>query len=196
MDGSSGYPEPAHCSACGHQVRPVDAHGEPAWACQACGQLHFRRPTVGVAVVVVEDGRILLVRRRYGARAGLWCIPCGHVGWDEDIRAAGARELLEETGLQVEVGEVLEAQSNFWRPDRQTVGVWFAGRRVGGTLRAGDDAADAAFFDFDDLPELAFATDRSVLDQLVVAAATRRSRTGPAGGSGRRRRAGPPPRRE
>ena len=56
-------------------------------------------PRRRVAVVVVEDGRLLLVQRRYGDRAGSWCIPCGHVGWDEDVRAAAVRELEEETGI-------------------------------------------------------------------------------------------------
>lgn len=74
--------------------------------------------------------------------------------------------MLEETGLTVQLSRVLAVQSNFWRPERQTVGIWFTGRRLGGVLRAGDDAVDARFFALDRLPELAFSTDQSVLDML------------------------------
>jgi len=143
-------------------------HGEDTWDCPRCGHRQVRRPTVGVAVALVEAGSVLLVRRAYGAKAGEWCIPCGHVGWDEEVRSAAVREVREETGLEVRLGEILEVHTNLWRPARQTVGIWFRGIRTGGVLRAGDDAAEARFFPLDRLPEpLAFPTDRVVLHGLA-----------------------------
>lgn len=124
---------------------------------------------MGVAVVVVERDELLLVRRAYGAKAGEWCIPCGHVGWGEDVRKAAVRELAEETGLEVELDRVLDVHSNMWRPERQTVGIWFLGRRVGGELRAGDDADDARFVALHRVGTdvaLAFETDQLVVDEL------------------------------
>lgn len=167
---ASDYAVPRFCIQCGAALDATTVHGEPAWACPACGQRHFRRPTVGVAVVVVEDGNVLLVQRGYGAKARLWCIPCGHVGWDEDIRDAATREVREETGLEVELGGVVAVHSNFWRAERQTVGVWFGGRRAGGELRPGDDAVDARYFPLNDLPDLAFPTDELVLAELASGA--------------------------
>lgn len=163
---STDYAAPRFCAACGAPVAAAERHGEVAWAC-ACGHVQFLRPTVGVAVVIVEEGQILLVRRAYGPKAGQWCIPCGHVGWNEDVRDAARRELAEETGVVAELGPVLDVHTNRWRPERQTVGVWFAGRRVGGELRAGDDAAEVRFVPLQSPGvELAFPTDELVIDQL------------------------------
>jgi 8-oxo-dGTP diphosphatase len=170
---ASDYAIPRFCSQCGSPVLRIEVHGEPAWVCPECGHRHYRRPTVGAAVAVVESDKVLLVRRGFGTRAGQWCIPCGHVGWDEDVRAAAVREVREETGLEVQIERLLAAHSNLWRRERQTVGVWFVGRRVGGTLTPGDDAVDARFFALDDVPELAFPTDALVLAELRDEIATR-----------------------
>ena len=58
-----------------------------------------RRPLLGAIAVVVQDGHVLLARRRKEPDAGLWGYPGGHVELGETALAAAARELLEETGV-------------------------------------------------------------------------------------------------
>jgi ADP-ribose pyrophosphatase YjhB (NUDIX family) len=98
----------------------------------------------------------------------MWCIPCGHVEWDEDIRLCARRELKEETGLDVELGPAFDVHSNFHDPEHQTVGVWFLGRLIGGQLQPGSDAREAEFFALEALPErMAFPTDLLICQKLT-----------------------------
>jgi len=128
----------------------------------------FHNPAVGVAVVVMQ-GRSVLLARRCRSYARLWCIPCGYVEWDEDVRHAARRELAEETGLEVELGDVLAVYSNFHDPAQHTVGIWFRGRAAGGTLCPGDDVDEVGFYALDALPgPLAFPTDALVIAQLLA----------------------------
>ena len=136
--------------------------GRERWRCPACGWVHYQNPTVGVAVVLIEDGCLLLGERRTGG----WCIPCGHVEWDEAVETAALREFLEETGLEVALGDVLAVQSNFHNSQQHTVGIWYWGERIRGVLQAGGDLRQVDFFPLDRLPPLEFPTDQLVVNKI------------------------------
>lgn len=156
------------CYRCGGKL--LETLGEnPRLKCQQCGTISYENPIVGVAGIVLnEKGQMLLVQRAdnvdYG---GLWCIPCGYVEYDEDVRFALKREMKEETNLEVVVGKVFAVHSNFHNPKQHTVGIWFECSVAGGNLLAGDDAQKADWFSLTDIPDLAFPTDKLVLDELL-----------------------------
>src|SRR5918912_1387120 len=103
-------------------------------------------PEVAIGAVVVRDGAILLIRRARGAAVGKWAIPGGRVEFGEGLKAAVAREVLEETGLDVKVGRFLgwaERMGDDPAPYHYVI-LDFAADLVdpAAVARAGDDAAD------------------------------------------------------
>ena len=108
------------------------------------------RPIVGVGAVVVDEGRVLLVKRGSPPLLGEWSLPGGVVELGETLRAAAEREALEETGLIVKAGEVLEVLDRIipgkdGSPQYHYVLIDFLCTAEGGELHAGGDAADVAW---------------------------------------------------
>jgi acetyl-CoA carboxylase carboxyl transferase subunit beta len=106
-------------------------------------------PLVGVGVVVVDDERILLIKRGREPSRGLWAVPGGKVSRGETLRAAAAREALEETGLVVEVGDVIWAGEHI-SAHGHIVLIDFLASVIGGSLAPGDDADQAEWVRLDE----------------------------------------------
>lgn len=112
-------------------------------------------PSVGVGGVVIQAGKVLLIRRGKQPLMGRWIIPGGTVELGETLEQALVREMEEETSLRVRAGPLLTL---FDRIERDATGVRYhyviadyLCEVVSGTLRAGSDALDAAFVAPEDL---------------------------------------------
>jgi 8-oxo-dGTP diphosphatase len=119
-------------------------------------------PCVG-GVVKDGEGRLLLIKRGHEPGAGLWSLPGGRIEPGETDAEALVREMLEETGLEVEPGRLLGRVKREGR-DGDVIDIRdYTATVISGTLRAGDDAADAMWVSAADLGSLA------VTDGLIEA---------------------------
>ncbi len=139
-------PWPRFCPQCGTPLESRERFGRLRPVCPACGHTVFMDPKVAVAVLVTRGAEVLLVRRIHDPGSGQWSLPAGFVDPDEDPKSAAAREVREETGLAVEIGDLIEL---FHRPDPDGLAdlvIVYAARPLGGAVSAGDDADAAGWF--------------------------------------------------
>ncbi len=134
-------------------------------------------PLVGVGSIIIEDDRVVLVKRAHPPIQGQWSIPGGVLEVGELVREAAIREAREETGLIVEPGELLGVYDRVLRnPEKRVqyhyVLIDFQCRLVGGTLLAASDAAEARWFTREELPALKVAEDTLDVIQKGFAKAT------------------------
>jgi 8-oxo-dGTP diphosphatase len=155
-----GVMEATFCPRCGTGLEMAQSFGKTRPVCPECGYVHFDDPKVATGIVVARDDAILLALRNHEPAAGRWSFPSGYVDREEKVEDAAVREAREETGLLVEIDDLLGVFSEAGSP---VIFIAYAGHVVGGKLLAGEEAADARFFPFDQLPDLPFDHDYEII---------------------------------
>jgi len=151
------------CPYCGTRTISKPIAGKERPFCPACEWVYFPDPKVSAAVIVLREERILLVKRAFNPQAGKWALPAGFIDSHENPEDAAARECLEETGLVVEIKSLLAVLSGREHPRGADMMIVYCAEVTGGELKAGDDAAEAAFFCLSTLPPLAFKTTKKAV---------------------------------
>ena len=127
----------------------------------------YKNPALTVDAVIVKDRKIVLIKRKEEPFQGQYALPGGFVEYGETVEAALRREVLEETGLVVDVSSLVGIYSDPHRDPRgHVVTAAFGAVIVNGVLASGSDAAEATFWEITNLPPLAFDHAKIIQDAL------------------------------
>jgi 8-oxo-dGTP diphosphatase len=122
------------------------------------------RPMIGIGAIIIEDSRVLLIKRGHPPLMGDWSIPGGMLELGETVREAAIREAREETGLTVDPNELLGVFDRVIRDDQGRVQyhyvlIDFLCRRTSGEVLAAGDADEARWFTQEEATKLPLAKD-------------------------------------
>ena len=156
-----------YCPRCGTLLVTHEQSGRQRPACPACRWIYFPDPKVAVAALVIHQGKVLLVRRTNTPMRGYWTLPAGFVDAGEDPARAVERECREETGLSVTTSRLLDVIAGQVHARGADILIVYQVEICSGTLKPGDDADRAQFFDLSDLPPLAFSSTQAILQTWV-----------------------------
>ena len=166
---SADQPPPAasYCLRCGTSLVLRQTDDRERRVCPACGWTHYPKPSPASAVAIVQDGQVLMVRRRHEPFKGHWTLPSGFLEYGETPEQAAVREVREEIGVDVELTGLVDVLLERGDPRGLCLLVVYTGRVLGGRLRAGDDAAEVRAFPLDHPPEkIAFLAHRQALEKV------------------------------
>ena len=159
------------CALCGGamRMRTVMPDYKRFKVCDRCGFVHFAGPKLVAGCLVIESGRVLLLRRGIEPQIGKWTFPGGYVDVGESPAAAALRETREEVGMRVELGRVLGVYADPANPIAAVV-VYLAKPGIE-EASVTDEATEVRYFAPSDIPwhEIAFITTHDALrDWLAV----------------------------
>jgi ADP-ribose pyrophosphatase YjhB (NUDIX family) len=156
------------CPKCGSPLtsRLIDHHER--LACTRCFFIFYQNSKPCVGALILDRGKLLLVKRAGEPFKGYWDIPGGFLEAGEHPEAGVLREILEETGLQIQLGELLGIFMDIYETTGDpTLNIFYTATVSGGEARAGSDASGLQWFDLNTLPQqIAFKSAHEVLALL------------------------------
>ena len=141
-----------YCYQCGTQLELQLRDNREREVCPACDWVYYAQLKVGAAVIIEQDNKLLLLQRAHEPWVGSWMIPAGYVEADEDPKDAAKREVLEETSLDVELGDLVKTY--FFADDQRGNGVAFVYKatKIFGEINITGEATSFGYFAHDEIP--------------------------------------------
>jgi 8-oxo-dGTP diphosphatase len=162
------FSEYSFCPRCGGRLEErVLKRGEPGrLVCESCGFVFYLGPKLVAGAIAELDGGIVLIQRDIEPGYGKWTFPGGFVERGERAEAAAEREVLEESGLEIEVGEIVGLYTYEGQVPAIVV---FAARVTGGEPTPLDETMDVRSFPRDRLPwtKMAFPSTEQALEDYL-----------------------------
>ena len=154
------HPKVKFCHICGTSLTDESTHGTEKFNCSSCNHQVFLDPKLAVVVLAEKNNELLLVKRAIEPSIGKWSFPSGYVDRGEIVEAAAIREVKEETGLNIQITDLIGVYSKKHHP---IVLVVYSAKIVGGEIEAGEESEEVAFFSTDNLPKMPFPHDEQIL---------------------------------
>lgn len=152
------------CPMCAAPLKKRDCAGIERDVCSSCGFIFYHNPLPSVGIIMIEDGKCLLIKRGKAPGKDTWAPPSGFMELHESLEEAVLRELKEETNL---TGEII-GQIGAYHESNEVYGdvltIVYLVKRSSGELKAGDDAQDAKFFPLEKLPLIKFTCFQKALE--------------------------------
>jgi 8-oxo-dGTP diphosphatase len=156
------------CPMCGARLEMRQRTGGMRPICPDCDHTVYFDPKVAVVAFILQDDRVLLVKRALDPMKGYWAMPAGFVEAGEDPQAAACREALEETSLNVQVERLIDVFYTVGDGGMADIVIAYALRVIDGEAKADDDAEAVGWFRRDELPELAFLPSQRLAARWVA----------------------------
>jgi len=161
MHGTSDF---NYCPNCGATAVYSDENGQRILSCE-CGYVHYKDPKVAVGVLIRDqDNRILLMKRAHHPRKGFWSYPSGYVDYGEQVETAAKREVMEEVGVEVKIGELIGVYSE---EGSRVILVVYQGAIISGSPSPGEESEEVAYFSLSELPQMAFPRDVGIIGKWM-----------------------------
>ena len=153
------------CPVCAGKLESKTREDKERLVCSQCGYVLYINSKPCTAVLVVKDGKVMLTKRAINPYKDWWDLPGGFMENGEDPIEGAKRELLEETGLIIEVEKLLDVEVDKYGDNGvYTLNFQFISKPVGGELQPQSDVSEVRWFEPEEIPEnVAFANCRNAL---------------------------------
>jgi len=165
-----------NCPFCGEEYdensKVVVSDYPNSLQCSFCKKIFYNNPKPTAAGLLVENNKIILVKRKYEPYKGYWGLPGGFLNYGEDPIESVTREMKEELNIDISSPEMIDMFHMFYPIDKTDklsliVFVYKVNFNVN-EIKAGDDAEEWAFFDRKSLPEaIAFPEQKKYLKECL-----------------------------
>ncbi len=158
-------PRLKYCPVCAAPLYEKHIFNALRLTCSACGFIFFLGPKLVAVVVMCCEGKLLLGRRNINPGKGKWSFVSGYVNRGEAVEDAAIREVKEETNLDVELEKLIGVYSANENPNVLIVyQASIVNNEVSSLTAQAEEVSELAFFNWEELPELAFPFDKQILD--------------------------------
>ena len=156
-----------YCPYCSQELQTKAEHDVLRDYCGHCNKFFYDNPLPVVSSIVVNERKVLLIKRKIEPNKGEWCLPMGFAETGESIEAAALRELQEETGIFGKITDLVDVVSGYSKMYGDLIFITFEVERIGGKIDPGDDAEDARYFTFDQMPKLPYASNTRAISAYL-----------------------------